>query len=88
MITKLPIEHVSDNLLDFLVERFCGIRQIDEMLKPLVEYQKDLEDAFKLDCSPEDLDIFKEAYVCYKKIVKSRKCVDKIKRITERRILK
>ena len=58
------------------------------MITKLLNYQQELEDAFRLDCSPEDLDIFKEAYVTCKKIVKSRKYVDKIQRITEKHIIK
>ena len=58
------------------------------MITKLLNYQQELEDSFRLDCSPEDVDIFKEAYVTYKKIRKSRKYIDKIKRITEKYIIK
>ena len=84
MITKPLNTHMSDNALDFLVKRFCGIRLIDEIIEPLLSYQQELEDSFRLDCSPEDLDIFKEARVCYKKIRKSRKYVNKIRKLVER----
>lgn len=38
-----------------------------------LEYQKDLEDAFKLDCSEEDLKKDKDAKRCFKVIKKYRK---------------
>lgn len=38
-----------------------------------LEYQKDLEDAFKLDCSEEDLKTDKDAKRCFKVIKKYRK---------------
>lgn len=54
------------------------------MIAKLLTYQQDLEDSFKLDCSPEDVDIFKEAYVVYKRLRRQRKCVDKIKRLVDK----
>ena len=33
------------------------------MITKLLNYQQELEDSFRLDCSPEDVDIFKEAYL-------------------------
>lgn len=38
-----------------------------------LDYQQDLEDAFRLDCSEEDLKTDKEAKQCYKQIMKSHK---------------
>ena len=58
------------------------------MITKLLNYQQELEDTFRLDCSSEDLNIFKEAHMTYKKIRKSRKYIDQIKRITEKYIIK
>ena len=68
-------------------KRFCGIRLRDELLKPLVEHQRDVEDSFKLDCSFEDVKTDKEAYKLYKKLKKQRKYVDKIIKITNKHII-
>lgn len=38
-----------------------------------LNYQRDLEDAFKLDCSEEDLKTDKEAKKCYKQLKRYRK---------------
>lgn len=58
------------------------------MITKLLNHQQELEDSFRLDCSAEDVETNKEAYKLYKKLKKQRKYVDKIKRITERQILK
>lgn len=58
------------------------------MITKLLNYQQDLEDSFKLDCSPEDIESNKEASKLYKKLKKSRKYIDKIKRITDKYIIK
>lgn len=54
------------------------------MITKLLNYQQELEDSFRLDCSPEDVDIFKEAYVAYKTLRRQRKRVEKIKRLTDK----
>lgn len=54
------------------------------MITKLLNYQQELEDTFILDCSSEDLDIFKEAYVTYKILRRQRKRVEKIKRLTDK----
>ena len=58
------------------------------MITKLLNFQQDLEDSFLLDCSLEDVKQNKEAYKLYKKLKKQRKYVDKIKRITEKHIIK
>ena len=58
------------------------------MLEKLLNFQQDLEDTFTLDCSPEDVKQDKEAYKLYKKLKKQRKYIDKIKRITDKHIIK
>ena len=77
-----------NSTLNNFIKRMIGIRFVDELIKPITDYQQDLECAFKLDCSPEDIKQDKEAAKLYKKLKQQRKYVDKIKRITERQILK
>ncbi len=47
------------------------------MMDSFIEYQKDLEDAFKLDCSEEDIRTDKEAKRCFKMLKKSRRRAEK-----------
>ena len=54
------------------------------MLEKLLNYQRDLEYSFTLDCSTEDIKQNKEATKLYKKLKKSRKYVDKIRKITDK----
>lgn len=44
----------------------------------IIAFQDEMEDAFKLDCNPEDLKEFPEAKKCAKGILKSRKKVNKM----------
>ena len=77
-----------DIIMNNFVRRMVGIRFADELIKPITDYQQDLEFAFKLDCSLEDIKQDKEAAKLNKEIKKSRKYVDKIKKITEKLVLK
>ena len=54
------------------------------MIAKLLNYQRDLEDSFALDCSPEDIKQSKEATKLHKQLKKSRKYIDKIKNITDK----
>ena len=44
----------------------------------IIAFQDEMEDAFKLDCNPEDLKEFPEARKCANKILKSRRKNDKV----------
>ena len=44
----------------------------------IIAFQDEMEDAFKLDCNPEDLKEFSEARKCANKILKSRRKNDKV----------
>lgn len=71
-----------------IIKRTVNMRFADVLTKSLANYQQDLEYAFKIDCSPEDIKQDKEAAKLNKKIIKSRKSIDRIKKITEKLVLK
>lgn len=71
-----------------IVIQNIGLVEVFYMITKLLNFQQDLEDSFLLDCSLEDVKQNKEAYKLYKKLKKQRKYVDKIKRITEKHIIK
>ena len=45
---------------------------------------KQMEDAFKLDCNPEDLEEFTEARKCANEILTNRKKVNKMIKLTKK----
>lgn len=45
-------------------------------------FQNEMEDSFKLECNPEDVKEFPEAKKCAKEILKSRKKVNRMIRLT------
>ena len=47
-------------------------------------YQSEMEDAFRIDCNPEDVKQFPEAKKCLSMILKSRKHVNKIVNLSRR----
>ena len=50
----------------------------------IIAFQNEMEDSFKLDCNPEDLKEFPEAKKCAKEILKSRKKVNKMIKLTKK----
>ena len=48
------------------------------------QYQQDLEDAFKLECSEEDVENNKEAKKLFKWLQKQRKYVNKIEKLQQK----
>ena len=50
----------------------------------IIAFQDEMEDTFKLDCNPEDLKEFPEARKCANEILKRRKKVNKIIKLTKR----
>lgn len=50
----------------------------------IIAFQDEMEDAFKLDCNPEDLKEFPEARKCANKILKNRKKINKMIKLTKK----
>lgn len=50
----------------------------------IIAFQNEMEDSFKLDCNPEDLKEFPEARKCANEILKSRKKVNKMIKLTKK----
>ena len=50
----------------------------------IIAFQDEMEDAFKLDCNPEDLKEFPEARKCANEILKVRRKVNRMIKLTKK----